>query len=849
MKSAKEKTLLKDYAPYPFDITSVHLTFQLHPKKCRVLARLNVKPLGGDSKEMFLNGEDLKLINCQVNGASVTPKQTKSGLLIEASNTAFVLETEVEIDPDGNTALEGLYMSNGMYCTQCEAEGFRRITFYPDRPDVMSIFYARIEDPSNTLPVLLSNGNLTAQGPGWAEWHDPWPKPSYLFALVAGNLKRHSEHFITKSGRHVDLSIYMRAGDEDKCDFGMEALIKSMKWDEDVYGREYDLDVFNIVAVDDFNAGAMENKGLNIFNSSCVLVHPRTSVDAAFERVEGIVAHEYFHNWTGNRVTCRDWFQLSLKEGLTVFRDAQFTSDIRSESVKRIEDVIALRRRQFPEDRGALAHPVRPESYVAIDNFYTATVYEKGAEVIGMLKQLVGNEAYEKALNLYFERHDGDAATIEDWLKVFEDVTERDLSQFKRWYTQSGTPNLYVEEVYEEGTLTLTFTQSTPATPDQTDKNAQVIPINVGLLNDNGDEILPTTLLEMTKERQSFQFKDLVSRPTASILRGFSAPVYLDQSLTNEKRSFLMVHDTDPFNRWEASKSLQMQSLLDMSAENAPSNDALIDAMAAIISDESIDPAFRALIMSLPSESEMASTLIAKGQPVDPIKLYKARQSFSNVLADQLFELLTELYHRHLVSEPYRPDAKQSAARKLTNAALSYISHKDGGTLAAKQFKNAENMTLQASALTSLLCIGSGNPELVAFYKQWKGERLVIDRWFALQIGTASPETLLMIAEKLTEHADFSIKNPNRFRAVIATFAQNFAGFHQSSGAGYKFVADWLIKSDALNPNLTARLSSTFQEGPFDQEGKLHLIAALKRLNENASTNTSEMVTRILSEL
>ncbi|MDZ4135847.1 MAG: aminopeptidase N, partial [Paracoccaceae bacterium] len=427
-------------------------------------------------------------------------------------------DTEVEIFPATNTALEGLYMSNGMYCTQCEAEGFRKITFYPDRPDVMSVFSVRIDAD---LPVLLSNGNPSGAG----QWHDPWPKPAYLFALVAGDLVAHSAAFRTVSGREVALHIWVRPGDEDKCAYAMDALIRAMRWDEQVYGREYDLDVFNIVAVDDFNMGAMENKGLNIFNSKFVLALPQTATDEDFARIEAIIAHEYFHNWTGNRITCRDWFQLCLKEGLTVFRDQQFSGDMRSPAVKRIEDVLQLRARQFREDGGPLAHPVRPDSYVEINNFYTATIYEKGAEVIGMLRRLVGDAGYAKALDLYFSRHDGQAATIEDWLAVFQDATGRDLTQFKRWYTEAGTPHLSVTDDFENGTYTLHFEQKNPPTPGQPDKGAKVIPVAVGLLNPNGDEVLPTTVLEMTQPRQSFSFEGLASRPIPSILRGFSAPV------------------------------------------------------------------------------------------------------------------------------------------------------------------------------------------------------------------------------------------------------------------------------------------------------------------------------------
>ena len=478
-------------------------------------------------------------------------------------------------------------MSNGMYCTQCEAEGFRKITYYPDRPDVMSTFTVRI---NGDLPVLLSNGNPSGKGGGWAEWTDPWPKPAYLFALVAGDLIAHPGQFTTMSGRDVELNLWVRPGDEGKCAFGMEALKKSMKWDEDVYGREYDLDVFNIVAVDDFNMGAMENKGLNIFNSSAVLASPETSTDMNFERIEAIIAHEYFHNWTGNRITCRDWFQLCLKEGLTVFRDAQFTSDMRSAPVKRIHDAIDLRARQFPEDNGPLSHPVRPESFQEINNFYTSTVYEKGAEVIGMLKRLVGDDAYAKALDLYFKRHDGQACTIEDWLKVFEDTTGRDLSQFKRWYSQSGTPRVFVSDDWVDGTYTLTLNQKTDPTPGQSEKLPQVIPVAVGLLNDNGDEVRATEVLEFTEAEQSFTFSGLAAKPTPSILREFSAPVILEQDQTDAVRAFLLAHDTDPFNRWQAGRSLAQEALIGMILRDTAPNADYLDGLLAVLRDQTLDP-------------------------------------------------------------------------------------------------------------------------------------------------------------------------------------------------------------------------------------------------------------------
>ena len=524
MKDAAPASIhLKDYTPFPYLVDEVALTFRLDPSRTRVKSRIRFRPNpdAAADRTFFLHGEGLRLLRATIDGQEIRPEMTDAGLTCPVPDAPFTWEAEVEIDPEGNTALEGLYMSNGMYCTQCEAEGFRKITYYPDRPDVMSTFTVRI---NGDLPVLLSNGNPEGQRAGWAEWHDPWPKPAYLFALVAGDLVAHSDAFTTVSGKKVDLNLWVRPGDAHKCAFGMEALKKAMKWDEDVYGREYDLDVFNIVAVDDFNMGAMENKGLNIFNSSAVLASPETSTDANFERIEAIIAHEYFHNWTGNRITCRDWFQLCLKEGLTVFRDAQFTADMRSAPVKRIQDVIDLRARQFREDNGPLAHPVRPESFVEINNFYTATVYEKGAEVIGMLKRLVGDDAYSEALDLYFARHDGQACTIEDWLKVFEDVTGRDLSQFKRWYSQSGTPRLRVEETYEDGTYTLTFTQRTDPTPGQPDKLPQVIPSLSACWAPMATRWCPRASGDDRGHADAFTFAGLWPRPVPSILRGFFRP-------------------------------------------------------------------------------------------------------------------------------------------------------------------------------------------------------------------------------------------------------------------------------------------------------------------------------------
>ena len=852
MKDAAAQTIfLSDYKPPAFLVDDVHLTFQLAPQKTRVISRISFWPNpDSDDSTFTLNGENLALISAKIDGQDCTPTIANGVLTVAAPNAPFVWEAEVEISPETNTALEGLYMSNGMYCTQCEAEGFRKITYYPDRPDVMSRFHVRIEDSSGSLPVLLSNGNPVASGDGWAEWHDPWPKPAYLFALVAGDLVNHPGQFTTKSGRDVGLNIWVRPGDEDKCSFAMQALIASMRWDEEVYGREYDLDLFNIVAVDDFNAGAMENKGLNIFNSSCVLANPATSTDADFEMIEAIIAHEYFHNWTGNRITCRDWFQLCLKEGLTVFRDMQFTSDMRSAPVKRIQDANGLRNYQFPEDNGPLAHPVRPDSFVEINNFYTATVYEKGAEVIGMLKRLVGDAAYSKALELYFERHDGDAATIEDWLQVFEDSTGRDLSQFKRWYEQAGTPRVKVTDTYQDGTYRLSFQQSTPATPGQLSKEPQVIPIAVGLLNTQGDEIRPTTLLELTQNEQSFEFKGLSSKPIPSVLREFSAPVYLEQNIDDAQRTFLLAHDTDPFNRWEAGNALMQSCLQRMAQDNTPPDTGLLDGLLAVFRDENLDPAFRALTLKVPQEEEIARAIYAAGAHPDPDAIYRARETFLQALSQHVQDVLPRIYAQHQVSGAYRPNAAQSGARALSNAALGLLCRLDGGKAAAAQFTAADNMTQQIAALGSLLRIGRGEDALEDFYQQWKSERLVVDKWFAIQIACAAPEAAVNVAQKLTEHEDFSIQNPNRFRSVFRPLAGNFAAFHQISGDGYKMMTDWIIKLDQINPQLAARSCGVFETlGQFDTQRQSMIRANLKRIldSQGLSRDSTEMATRMLN--
>ena len=845
---------LADYQPYPFVLDQVHLTFRLAPRATRVLARLSFapNPARPGRHDLRLHGEKLALISVATGGRSLHPVVDGEGLTIAAADLpegAFVLETEVEISPETNTALEGLYMSKGMYCTQCEAEGFRKITYYPDRPDVMARFFVRVE---GDMPVLLSNGNPVAQGPGWAEWDDPWPKPAYLFALVAGELMAHPGAFTTASGRTVDLNIWVRPGDEDRCAWGMEALKASMAWDEQVYGREYDLDMFNIVAVDDFNMGAMENKGLNIFNSKVVLASPETATDDDFARIEAIIAHEYFHNWTGNRITCRDWFQLCLKEGLTVFRDQQFSGDLRSHAVKRIEDVLMLRARQFREDQGPLAHAVRPESFVEINNFYTATIYEKGAEVIGMLKRLVGDADYARALDLYFDRHDGQAATIEDWLKVFEDVTGRDLTQFKRWYSQAGTPRLGVHEAWaagaEGGTYTLTFTQTNPPTPGQPEKDAKVIPIAVGLLNPNGDEVVPTTVLEMNKPVQSFAFHGLSARPIPSILRGFSAPVVLERDVPQAERAFLLAHDTDPFNRWEAGRALAKDVLARMVTKGATPSADLLDGMARLAFDDSLDPAFRALALRLPSEDDMAATLHAAGQVPDPARIHAARRALGLALAEKLAPGLPDLERTSRTEGPFSPAAGPAGQRALRLAALALMARLDGGAAAQLAFAQAYNMTESFGALAILLENGQGKQELAAFGSRWTHDRLVMDKWFAVQVAMAAPDQAAATVARLTEHPAFDMKNPNRFRAVLGALTANHAGFHHHSGAGYATLADWLIRLDPLNPQTAARMSTAFETWPrYDADRQAMIRAALDRIlaTPGLSRDLSEMAGRM----
>ena len=864
MTDAATKTIfLNDYLSPNWLIDNVHLTFHLHPQHTIVQSRIQFRPNPATTDRAFkLHGEDLSLRWARIDGQDWKP-QIKDGILsCSVPNAPFTWEAEVEINPSANTVLEGLYISNGIYCTQCEAEGFRKITFYPDRPDVMAPFTVRIETgqpfklsngnivPGDAqLPVILSNGNPVASGPGWAEWHDPWPKPSYLFALVAGDLKAHSGEHRTSEGRDVQLNIWTHPGSEDRCAFALDALKRSMVWDEKVYGRAYDLDVFNLVAVEDFNSGAMENKGLNIFNASYVLASAETATDQDYEWIETVVAHEYFHNWTGNRITCRDWFQLSLKEGLTVFRDQQFTGDMRSHAVKRIDDALTMRTRQFREDNGPLAHPVRPESFIEINNFYTTTVYEKGAEVIGMLKRLVGDDAYSKALDLYFERHDGEACTVEDWLKVFEDSTGRDLTQFKLWYSQAGTPRIAITSTYENGMYTLHFKQRIPPTPGQETKLPMHIPFEIGLLDDTGNEVLPTTLVELTKPEQSVSFK-CETHPIPSLLRDFSAPVIIERDISQIERLTLLAHDTDPFNRWEAGRQLAKEQLVTILTQNASPDPAYFKAIKRLMMDDSLDPAFRALALQMPSEDDTAQTLADVGRTPDPTQIYDNLRAMRELIAASAHDAFETLYDTMKVPGPYSPDAKSAGKRALRLTALGYLSLHDGDAKARALYDTADNMTEILAALGVLIREGDAQDQLAGFYDSWQNHPSVLDKWFSLQIGRAAPERALEVAIALSNHERFHLTTPNRFRAVIGAFCGNTAAFHAPSGAGYNFVADWLVRLDPINPRTAARMAVVFDTlSRYDGDRQGMMRDAVERMNKapDCSRDMGEITARILA--
>jgi aminopeptidase N len=783
----------------------------------------------------------------------------------------FTLTVETIVDPSANTQLMGLYRSSNTYCTQCEAEGFRRITYFPDRPDVMAIYTTRIEADKAQAPVLLANGNLVESGDlpagrHYAVWHDPFPKPSYLFALVGGTLACVEDEFVTMSGRKVVLRIYVEPGKEDRCGYAMDALKRSMRWDEEAFGREYDLDIFMIVAVSDFNMGAMENKGLNVFNDRYVLASPETAVDGDFAAIEAIIAHEYFHNWTGNRITCRDWFQLCLKEGLTVYRDQEFSADMRSRAVERIGDVRNLRAHQFVEDAGPLAHPVRPELYHEINNFYTTTVYEKGAEVVRMLRVLLGRETFRKGMDLYFERHDGEAATIEQFVRCFADVSGRDLSQFMRWYSQAGTPDVMADGQYDAAARTyrLQLSQSLAATPGQPVKQPMVIPLKLGLVAADGAD-LPLTVagkaagdvLTLTEASQTVVFEDIAERPVLSINREFSAPVKLTTNLSADDLRRLAAFDSDAFNRWQAVQTLATRLLLGnvsllRTGQQPASDEGLVAALGTILSDTRLEPAFVALSFGMPTEADIAREV---GRNVDPDANFAARTHLRSLIGNALNPSLSATYERLTSTAPYSPDASSAGRRALRNTALDLLAATGEPTAIARaltQYREADNMTDRMAALATLSL--RDRPErteaLLDFGKRYESDPLIIDKWLGLQAMIPEAGTLERV-RTLTAHPAFSMNNPNRVRALIGSFAHgNATQFNRADGAGYDFVAEAVLTLDARNPQVAARLATAFRSWRALESGRrAKAEAALRRIAaaSTLSADVNDIVNRALA--
>ena len=839
MTNDTPKTIhLSDYQPPAFLVEKVALEFDLEPEDTRVLARLSLRrnPAHGHAgAPLRLEGEGMELVSLALDGRQMEATEyavDTAGLSLAKVPDAFDLEVVTRIAPAANTKLEGLYQSSGIFCTQCEAEGFRRITYFPDRPDVMTTYRVTVRAERAACPVLLSNGNLAAAGDlpdgrHFAVWDDPFPKPSYLFALVAGDLSRLEDQFTTQSGRQVTLRIYTDPGNQDRCAYAMGALQRSMRWDEEKYGLEYDLDLFNIVAINDFNMGAMENKSLNVFNAKYVLANPETATDDDYANIEAIVAHEYFHNWTGNRVTCRDWFQLSLKEGLTVFRDQQFSADMRSAPVQRIKDVRALRAAQFPEDASPLAHPVRPASYMEINNFYTATVYEKGAEVIGMYQTLLGEDGFRKGMDLYFQRHDGQAVTCDDFLAAMADANGADLEQFKLWYSQAGTPEIHVAGSYDETAqiYEMSFSQKLPATPDGLVKQPMRIPVAVGLLDGAGDDLpldragATTRVVDLNSIDTVVRFEGVAAAPVASINRGFSAPIRVRQDLSAGTQAFLMAHDSDPFNRWEAGQQYATSLLGGMAAayaagRQAPIDDAFIAALGQTLTDPALDPAFVALACQLPSEQYLAEQV----DMADPVAIHQAREALRGAIGRALRVDFQAIYDANRSNAPYSPDAAAAGRRALKNLALSYLSVLDDDScraLAGQQFRDADNMTDRMAALSALIDReddGRAGDEravaLAAFHDRFKDNAVVIDKWLSLQAASARPDTLARVVE-LMAHPVFSILQPNKVRALISAFcAGNPYRFHAADGSGYRFLADRVLQLDPINPQIAARLAT-----------------------------------------
>ncbi len=881
MRDANPQTIyLKDYTVPDYLIHSVDLNFDLAEDNTRVVSRLtlsrNPASQTGDAA-LILAGENLGLISVILNDdQQLTDQhylQTPDSLIIHEvpQHRSFVLTIENTINPKANTALEGLYLSNGMLCTQCEAEGFRKITYFLDRPDVMAQFTTTLVGDKDRYPVLLSNGNKIAQGEladnrHWVTWEDPFNKPCYLFALVAGQLDCIEDSFTTLSDRTINLQIFVEKHDLDKCAHAMQSLKNAMLWDEQVYGREYDLELYMIVAVGHFNMGAMENKGLNVFNTKFVLARPDTATDSDYEHIEGVIGHEYFHNWTGNRITCRDWFQLSLKEGFTVFRDQEFTGDRTSKAVKRIEDVINLRTRQFAEDAGPLAHPIRPNAYIEINNFYTLTVYEKGAEVVRMIHTLLGAEGFRKGSDLYFERHDGQAVTCDDFVKAMEAANAVDLSQFRRWYEQAGTPVLNVQQAYdpEAKTLTLTLNQHCPSTPGQAVKEPLHIPVTVGLINKNGS-IAPCKLqhgttdeviLQLTQAEQSFTFEDLKEQPVVSLLRGFSAPVKLVMTRSLEELAFLLSYDRDTFNRWEAGQQLAGQIIAGLIADvqnnrTLQLNPIIITAFKQVIEQSWDDLSYFSLLLSLPSETYLAEQM----QVVDVEAIHTAREFVLLTLAEQLQAPFKALYLENHREESGLFDAGAIGRRRIKNTCLAYLGRlgqADSQQWSQQQFATSKNMTDQIAALA--VVVNGSHPAkqqcLAGFYQQWQDEALVIDKWFALQASSPNPDTFANV-QVLMQHPAFDLKNPNRVRALIGAFSQaNPLHFHAANGQGYQFLADQIIALNTLNPQVASRMLSALTSWRRYDPGRQALIKAqLERImtTEAVSKDVYEVASKSLA--
>ena len=869
---------LKDYRPPDWLVETVSLDVTLHPTAARIRATLALKPNPKSaSAPLILNGDGLSLISLKLDGTVMAPDSyaaTPESLTVpQPPNGPFNLEIETIVDPSANTQLSGLYRSNGTYCTQCEAEGFRRITYFPDRPDVMAVYTTRIEADKTEAPVLLSNGNLVEYGeaPGgrhFAVWHDPHPKPSYLFALVAGDLACVEDHYVTMSGRNVTLRIYVEHGKQDHCTYAMDSLKRAMLWDEKAFGREYDLDIFMIVAVSDFNMGAMENKGLNVFNDKYVLASADTATDADFAHIEAVIAHEYFHNWTGNRITCRDWFQLCLKEGLTVFRDQEFSSDMRSRPVKRIADVRGLRATQFIEDAGPLAHSVRPEAYKEINNFYTTTIYEKGAEVVRMVQTLVGQEKFRVGMDLYFARHDGEAATVEQFIQCFADASGRDLTQFMRWYSQAGTPEVTVSGKFDAArkTYVLECKQAVPPTPGQTVKEPMVIPLSLGLVGRNRHDLplklstgepIERDVVVLNKPVARFEFVNIDEEPVISINRGFSAPIKLVTDLAASDLAFLAAHDADPFNRWQALQTISMRLLIDSvaalrSGRRTRDDDQLMLALAAILEDTALEPAFVALALVPPGEGDIAREI---GRDIDPDAIFRARAALRAAIGQHLGPALTMFYDRMALSGDYSPDAEGAGRRAVRNVAIDLLAATGKPEVigrVCRQYETANNMTDRMAALVTLSLheVPEREHALADFYARYASDALVVDKWFSLQATIPQPNTLENV-RRLTAHPAFSAANPNRVRALIGAFAQgNTTQFNRADGLGYDFVADNLLALDQKNPQISARLATAFRSWRMLEAGRrMKAEAALTRIKgaPGLSRDLADIVERALA--